>query len=163
MSSIALASTFSSVDDFFNSTTWLVGRNLGIFFAAFFWLSVAWWVLRDARRRIEDPWLVAIATVVGLVLPFVGALVYLLFRSPELLEDVRERELEIRAMEERLGRRLLHCPKCRAEVEQSFLVCPICTTRLKRACRGCHAPLEPLWQVCPHCESPADLSAAGYE
>jgi predicted amidophosphoribosyltransferase len=39
-------------------------------------------------------------------------------------------------------------------VEPSFLVCPVCTTRLKEACVSCKAPLEPLWQVCPHCETP---------
>lgn len=155
------AATFDSLDEFFHSTTWLVARNLALFFVAFFWLAIAWWVVRDARRRIDDPWLVAVAGLVGLVLPFVGAIVYLLFRPAELLEDVRERELEIRAMEERLGRRLLHCPKCRAEVESTYLVCPVCTTRLKRACRGCHAPLEPLWQVCPYCESPAEAPASG--
>ena len=44
------------------------------------------------------------ATVLGLVPPFVGALIYMLFRPPEYLEDVRERELEIKAMEESLGR-----------------------------------------------------------
>ena len=43
------------------------------------------------------------ATLLGLVPPFVGPLVYLFFRPPEYLEDIRERELEIRAMEERLG------------------------------------------------------------
>ena len=41
------------------------------------------------------------ATILGLVPPFVGALIYMLFRPPEYLEDVRERELEIKAMEER--------------------------------------------------------------
>ena len=30
-------------------------------------------------------------------------LIYMLFRPPEYLEDVRERELEIKAMEKRLG------------------------------------------------------------
>ncbi len=35
-----------------------------------------------------------------------------------------------------------------------FLVCPVCTTRLKQACASCGAPLEPLWQVCPYCETP---------
>ena len=45
------------------------------------------------------------ATILGLVPPFVGALIYMLFRPPEYLEDVRERELEIKAMEERLARR----------------------------------------------------------
>ena len=155
-----VAATFDSVSGFFDSATWLVARNLGIFFLVLFWLSIAWWVVRDARSRVEDPLLVAVAGVLGLVLPYVGALVYLLFRPAELLDDVRERELEIRSMEERLGGRLLHCPKCRAGVESSYLVCPVCTTRLKRGCRGCNTPLEPLWQVCPYCETPADAVVA---
>lgn len=160
MPDLTVAATFDSVGSFFDSSTWLIARNLGIFFLALFWLSIAWWVVRDARRRIEDPLLVVVAGVLGLALPFVGALVYLLFRPPELIDDVRERELEMRSMEERLGARLLHCPKCRAGVESSFLVCPVCTTRLKRACRACNAALEPLWQVCPYCETPAEAAVA---
>ena len=91
---------FDGVNDFFNSGTWLVIRNLAIFFVIVFWLASAYWVYKDARRRIDDPWLVAMATLLGLVPPFIGPLVYLFFRPPEYLEDVRERELEIRAMEE---------------------------------------------------------------
>ena len=128
-------------------------RNLSIFFVGVFWLSVAFWVYKDARRRIEDPWLVGMATLLGLVPPFVGAIIYMLFRPPEYLEDVRERELEIKAMEERLSRRDLHCPVCRADVDASFLICPVCTTRLRQSCRNCKAPLEALWQVCPYCET----------
>lgn len=156
MSSLLAASsggTFSSIHDFFTSGTWLVIRNLAIFFAVVFWLAVAFWTYKDARRRIEDPWLVAMAAILGLVPPFVGAFIYMLFRPPEYLEDVRERELEIKAIERRLGGRDLHCPVCRAEVEASFLVCPVCTTRLRQACTGCGAPLEALWQVCPYCET----------
>jgi Double zinc ribbon len=134
-------------------------RNLSFFFAAVFWLSVGFWVYKDARRRIEDPWLVIMATVLGLVPPFVGALIYMLFRPPEYLEDVRERELEIKAMEERLARGDLHCPVCRADVEPSFLVCPVCTTRLRQSCHNCKAPLEALWQVCPYCETPIEPAA----
>ena len=94
------------------------------------------------------------------IVPFIGPLIYMLFRPPEYLEDVRERELEIRAMEERLSRRDLHCPVCRAEVAAEFLVCPVCTTKLKQACVNCRAPLEALWQVCPYCETPMDTPAA---
>ena len=129
-------------------------RNLTIFFVVVFWLATAYWVYKDARRRIEDPWLVAMATMLGLVPPFVGPIVYLFFRPPEYLEDVRERELEIRAMEDRLARRDLHCPVCRAQVEASYLVCPVCTTRLKQACVSCGNPLETLWQICPYCATP---------
>jgi hypothetical protein len=145
---------FDGVNDFFNSGTWLVIRNLAIFFVAVFWLASAYWVYKDARRRIEDPWLVAMATLLGLVPPFIGPLVYLFFRPPEYLDDVRERELEIRAMEERLGRHDAHCPVCRAPVEPEYLICPVCTTKLKQACVTCKSPLEPLWQVCPFCETP---------
>jgi Double zinc ribbon len=143
----------STISDFFNSGTWLVIRNLLVFFAVLFWASLGYWVYKDARRRIADPLLVSVATLVGLVPPYLGPFVYMLFRPPEYLDDVRERELEIRAIEERLVAEL-RCPVCRSEVEASFLVCPVCTTRLKQACPTCKAPLEPIWQICPHCATP---------
>jgi hypothetical protein len=154
---------FNGVNDFFNSGTWLVIRNLAIFFVAVFWLASAYWVYKDARRRIDDPWLVAMATLLGLVPPFIGPLVYLFFRPPEYLDDVRERELEIRAMEARLGQRDAHCPVCRAEVEPEYLICPVCTTKLKQACVTCKSPLEPLWQICPFCETPIVRRSPVYE
>src|SRR5204862_6150536 len=104
----------------------------------------AYWVYKDAKRRIDDPVLVAVSVAVGLVLPYVGALVYMLFRPPEYLEDVRERELEIKAMEQRLSRRDLHCPVCRAEVAPSFLLRPVCPTRRTRSCSSCMAPPDAL-------------------
>jgi double zinc ribbon protein len=157
---VILASTFGGVHDFFNSGTWLVIRNLLLFFVVVFWLALAYWVYKDARRRVEDPWLVWMSVVLGLI-PFVGPLVYMLFRPPEYIEDVRERELEIKAMEERLARRDLHCPVCRAEVGPDFLVCPVCTTKLKQACVNCKAPLEALWQICPYCETAVEAAAVG--
>ena len=71
---------FEGLRDFFGSDAWVVGRNLGIFFLVVFWLALAYWVFKDARRRIEDPWLIAMATILGLV-PVAGALIYMLFRS----------------------------------------------------------------------------------
>jgi hypothetical protein len=154
-----IAGTFGSTHDFFSSGTWLVIRTLGLFFVAVFWAASLWWIYKDARRRIEDPWLVGLAVLLGVVVPFLGVFIYMLFRPPEYLEDVRERELEIRAMEDRLSKRDLHCPVCRSEVDSSFLVCPICTTKLKQACGVCKAPLEALWQVCPFCETAVEPAA----
>jgi RNA polymerase subunit RPABC4/transcription elongation factor Spt4 len=145
---------FGTLHDFFDSGSWPLLRNLAIFMVVVFWLAVGYWVFKDARRRIADPWMVAMATVLGLIPPFLGPLIYLFFRPPEYLEDVRERELEIRAMEERLAGRESHCPVCRASVEPEFLICPVCTTKLRQACATCKQPLEPLWQVCPFCETP---------
>jgi Double zinc ribbon len=158
---VITASTFGGVHDFFSSGTWLVIRNLLFFFAAVFWLATVWWIFKDARRRVEDPWLVAVGVMLGILVPFIGVFIYMLFRPPEYLDDVRERELEIKAMEERLAKRDLHCPVCRSEVDSTFLVCPICTTKLKQACVTCKAPLEALWQVCPYCETPVEPAAVG--
>jgi hypothetical protein len=149
---------FGSVRDFFDSSIWLLFRNVSLFFIAIFWLASAFWVYKDAKRRIEDPWLLAMAVALGIFPPFLGPIIYMLFRPPEYLEDVRERELEIKAMEESLlGER---CPVCRADVDPSYLACPVCTTKLKQACRGCKAPLEPLWQICPYCETPVEAPRA---
>jgi hypothetical protein len=141
-------------DTLIASSTVDVARNVGILLGVVFWLATVYWVYKDARRRIEDPWLVGMATVLGAIPPFLGPLIYMLFRPPEYLDDVRERELEMLAMEERLAEHGLRCPVCRGPVEASFLVCPVCTTRLKQACTECAAPLEPIWQVCPYCATP---------
>ena len=146
--------TAQPLANFFASRTWSLTRGGLIAAGVVFWLAIGFWTFKDARRRIANPWLVGLATIVGLVPPFIGVLVYMLFRPPEYLEEVRERDLEIRAIEERLAAVGGECPVCRAAVEPSFLICPVCTTRLKEACVSCKAPLEPLWQVCPHCETP---------
>jgi hypothetical protein len=145
---------FGSVNDFFDSSTWFLIRNVTLFFVVVFWLASAFWVYKDAKRRIEDPWLLAMAVALGLVPPFIGPLIYMLFRPPEYIEDIRERDLEIKAMEDSLGAE--RCPVCRADIDPSFLACPVCTTKLRQACRRCQAPLEPLWQMCPYCETPVD-------
>jgi hypothetical protein len=137
-----------------DSPDWTLARNLGIALLIVLWLATGYWTFKDASRRIADPWFVALATLVGLVPPFLGPIIYLFFRPPEYLQDVRERELEIKAMEERMSQLDQRCPVCRARVEASFLVCPVCTTRLKQACPSCGQPLESLWQVCPYCAAP---------
>ncbi len=149
------SSAFGSVHDFFHSTGFEIGRNLALFMVAVFWLGLAFWVYRDARRRIDDGWLVGTAALLGLV-PFAGPMVYLLFRPPETLEDARARAIEIRALESRLVALQPHCPVCLSEVEAAYLVCPVCTTQLKEPCRTCAKPLERLWQACPYCATPVE-------
>jgi RNA polymerase subunit RPABC4/transcription elongation factor Spt4 len=147
------ASAFGSVHDLYTSTAFDVARNLVLFLAVVFWLGLAGWVFRDARRRLDDRLLVATATLLGLVVPYVGPVIYMLFRPPETLAEIRVRDLEVRALEEEIGSHALHCPVCRAEVEADYRLCPVCTTRLKAACAHCSAPLDPAWQVCPYCAS----------
>jgi Double zinc ribbon len=160
----------ATVNDIIHSTGTRIALYLTIFTVAVFWLGLAYWVHRDARRRIGDPWLVGTSTLLGLV-PFLGPLLYLLFRPPETLHEARAREVEIRALEAGVAARLAaaasDCPVCRSAVEPSYLICPVCTTQLKQPCPACSAPLEPFWQACPYCTAPvlakpaaADLDAA---
>jgi RNA polymerase subunit RPABC4/transcription elongation factor Spt4 len=144
-------SFFGGIHGFFQSTTWTVIQTLGALFLVILWGATVFWVHKDARRRIKSPTLLWLATALGTVPPLLGPLVYMLFRPPEYLEDVRERQLEIRAIEKRLGAR--ECPVCGADVEIDFLVCPVCTTKLRKACTNCQRPLEPAWQLCPYCET----------
>jgi hypothetical protein len=136
-------------------------KDIFLLLIVVFWLALGYWTYKDAKRRLSDPILITLAAVVGLFPPFVGPFIYMLFRPPEFLEEVRERELEIRAIEDRITALDIRCPVCHAEVDASYLVCPVCTTKLKQACTNCSAPLEPIWQICPYCETPIEAPAAG--
>ncbi|MBC7644639.1 MAG: zinc ribbon domain-containing protein, partial [Thermoleophilia bacterium] len=106
-----------------------------------FYISIVLWTYKDARRRIEDPILIATAVATSM-LPIVGVLIYMMLRPPEYLADVRERELEIRAMERELGRQE-RCPYCRSHIEGDYRSCPVCMTKLREQCTGCAKPLDP--------------------
>lgn len=152
-------STFPSLHDFFHSTGFVIARNLAVVFAVVFWLALGFWVYKDARRRLADPFLVFVSTLVGLVPPYVGPIVYLLFRPSDTLEDARCRRAELHALEQQLTRSRPTCPVCSSAVEPEYLACPVCTTMLREPCASCNAPLEPLWQICPYCTSPIGLPA----
>ncbi len=126
--------------------------------AIVFWIGLAYWVNKDARRRIRHPFLIGVATVVGLV-PYVGPVVYLLFRPAETRDEVRSRNAGLAALEAQVAHRRPTCPECSAPLEADFLVCPVCTTRLREPCAHCNAPLERLWQICPYCATPTAISA----
>jgi hypothetical protein len=127
--------------------------NLLVFFLFVIYVALVYWTYADASRRLEDPLLVACATVAALF-PFIGTIVYTIVRPPEYLEDRHEREVEVKAAEKRLA--LLEnrtCRNCGGEVEPTFLRCPSCMRKLKEPCRNCGKPLDPRWRVCPYCES----------
>jgi len=91
---VIVASAFGSVHDFFHSSAWYVIRNLAIFLVFVFWVAMAYWVYKDAKHRIADRMIVWVVTAIGVV-PFFGPLIYMLFRPPEYLADVRERDARI--------------------------------------------------------------------
>ncbi|HSI79222.1 MAG TPA: zinc ribbon domain-containing protein [Solirubrobacterales bacterium] len=142
------AGLFGITDDTLNLVV-----NLLIVFLVFVWVALVAWTFFDARRRIDDPWLVGFATF-GALLPYVGSLIYSILRPPELIEERHERELEIRASELRV-RQLEEqsCPNCEHPIQANFLRCPSCRARIKTPCPACEEPVDPRWSVCPYCET----------
>jgi Double zinc ribbon len=127
--------------------------DLVILFVVVLYLSLIYWTYADARRRIEDPMLIGCATAAAFF-PFVGAIIYLILRPPEYLEDVRERELETQAAEARLHQLdQVLCPHCDYRIEHDFVRCPSCLRKLKERCTNCSRPLDRAWTICPYCEA----------
>jgi predicted RNA-binding Zn-ribbon protein involved in translation (DUF1610 family) len=95
-----------------------------------YWLSIAWWVFADARRRGSKGFAWG---VLALLTNLVGAAVYLVAR--------REQRT---------------CTRCGANMERSFNNCPHCGQSLKRHCDKCGQVLRTGWTHCANCGTGAD-------
>jgi hypothetical protein len=94
---------FESVSNFFDSGLWTAISLMLQVFVVLLWLALVWWTYQDARRRFESPAAIAGCVALSVLLPFLGSLIYLIVRPPEYLDEARERELELLALERRLG------------------------------------------------------------
>lgn len=94
---------FESISSFFDSGLWSLITVLLQIFVVLLWVALAYWTYQDARRRIQSPGLVAGCVALSVLIPFLGSIIYLIVRPPEYLDEARERELELLALEQRLG------------------------------------------------------------
>ncbi len=117
--------------------------NLLILFLVVLYFSLIYWTFQDARRRIADPVMIGLATFVA-CFPFVGAIVYMILRPPEYLEDVRERDLELQTAEARLAQvQRGQCPYCDYRIERDFVRCPELPAQAQGALRQLLASARP--------------------
>jgi predicted Zn-ribbon and HTH transcriptional regulator len=85
--------------------------------------------------------------------PFVGTIVYTILRPAEFLDDVRERETEMKSAETELRHLEANsCHKCGFPTHPDYVRCPGCRSRLKEPCPSCDRPVGLKWKVCPYCE-----------
>lgn len=144
------------------------GLVIGVVAAAVYltimYVAVAFWVVRDARRRSES-WIFALfAGLLGLGLPFFGVLLYMIVRPPRTLDEERTLQLEEQALaEEEITESptARPCPKCGREIEQDFVICPYCRTQFARRCTSCGKWLRLGWHVCPYCAEEVGLPSFG--
>jgi len=122
---------------------------LGAYLVAFT-VGLIVWTYRDIRSRSRDGLVHLLAVLLVLVFNLPGLLLYYLLRPGETLTEAYERSLEEEALLQGLEERLV-CPGCKQAVEPDFLLCPNCSTKLKRQCPNCGRLLNLKWNVCPYC------------
>ena len=143
-------SVLSTVNKIIDSPLWMLSAYVFLFCLAVLWLALVLWTFKDARKRIDDPIIVGVSVITSLVLPYMGSLVYTILRPAEYLTEVRERELEVRAMEQEL-QVMRACPSCGEVIRPDFVACPSCRRPLRSICPSCDRVLEPSWKLCPFC------------
>lgn len=122
-----------------------------VLFLLFFWIALAFWAYRDARRRSDSVWLAVFALAVN-ILPYVGLLLYVVLRPPRTMDEERALLLEEQALTEGPAEVISRpCPTCGREIELDFVICPYCRTQFARRCRACQRWLRLGWRVCPYC------------
>lgn len=119
-------------------------------FSLALWISTVIWVFRDVRARTRDFLLVLLALLLAVAMPFAGVLLYMLLRPRETLAEQYERSLEEEALLQEIEERNV-CPSCHESVDDDFLLCPNCSTRLKNQCSNCKRMMKLEWNICPYC------------
>jgi hypothetical protein len=118
------------------------------------WLACAYWVFQDARRRnahLVTPYVAAAAIVLASPAVFPLALfVYRIVRPAQTLSEARQQRLEDRLADLDL-QAFAGCPDCGTAVEEDWLVCPSCRTRLTHRCVECGRSMRLDWPVCAWC------------
>lgn len=133
-----------------NTPEFKLANQLCVLFFIVFTCALIFWTWRDAYNRGAMAWFWALVVV---FFNLFGWLIYLIVRPPELAEDVRERELEIRSKEIAMQRDGEACPACLKPVDKDFLICPSCMKRLRKQCTECGHALKLDWGVCPYCKT----------
>ena len=78
------------------------------------------WTFRDVRARSRDVLAQILATILVLILPLVGLVVYLMLRPRETLADAYERSLEQEALLQAIEEPEI-CPGCGQRVKGDYL------------------------------------------
>ncbi len=123
-------------------------------FVVALWVSLMLWTYRDIRMRARDPWVRVLSVVIVGLLFLPGVVIYLILRPVHTVEEEYQRTLE----EEALLRSIEDvpvCPGCGRHIQESWMVCPSCQTRLKKTCHSCRKLMELSWNICPYCGTPA--------
>ena len=137
------------------------------FYFVILWLASAYWAFRDMQQRSENPVLPYLAAALIIlftpVLFVFGVIVYRIVRPHEKIGEVYERNLAEEALLAEVET-IKTCPSCSRRVNDEWIICPSCRTRLNRVCANCGRLVGLDWSLCAWCGKDFERSdVASYE
>jgi len=158
-----------SLSGFFKSDVVQFGlRAIGLYLV-FLWLATAYWAFRDMQQRSDNailPYVAAAGIILFTPIFFIFAVwIYKIIRPHEKIGEVWERNLAEEALLAEVES-IHHCPSCERRIDDEWIICPNCRTRLKRVCPNCSRLVGMDWSLCAWCgkdferrEAPAAATA----
>jgi RNA polymerase subunit RPABC4/transcription elongation factor Spt4 len=143
-----------SLSDIFESPPVQFGiRAIGIYLVIL-WLATAYWAFRDMQQRSDNailPYIAAAGIILFTPIFFIFAVwVYKIVRPHEKIGEVWERNLAEEALLAEVET-IHHCPSCERRIDDEWIICPSCRTRLKRVCPNCSRLVGMDWSLCAWC------------
>ena len=114
------------------------------------WFVLIVWAFRDSETRSRSVITQIFSTLLVVLFFIPGALLYLLLRPRQTLDEAFQRSLE----EEYLLQDLEELPLCKScghYVEDDYVICPNCQTKLRDSCPACARLVDLKWALCPYC------------
>jgi RNA polymerase subunit RPABC4/transcription elongation factor Spt4 len=166
-----LAQIGSTIGDIVGSPPVQLGLRLIFLYLVIIWLASAYWAFRDMQQRSDNvilPYIAAAGIILFTPVFFVFAVwVYKIIRPHEKIGEVWERNLAEEALLAEVEA-IHHCPGCDRRIDDEWIICPTCRTRLNRVCPNCSRLVGMDWSLCAWCgkdferrESPAAIEAGG--
>lgn len=119
-------------------------------YALALWFALVIWTYRDITARSTSTVTHIFSTLVVVLFWVPGAVIYLLLRPKETLEEAFQRTVEEEYLLQDLDD-FQTCPNCNRSVRDDFVYCPHCRTRMRAECGSCHRPVDLRWEICPYC------------
>ena len=97
------------------------------------------------------PYLAAAGIILFTPFFFIFAVwVYKIVRPHEKIGEVWERNLAEEALLAEVEA-IHHCPTCERRIDDEWIICPTCRTRLNRVCPNCSRLVGLDWSLCAWC------------
>jgi RNA polymerase subunit RPABC4/transcription elongation factor Spt4 len=138
----------------FSSPILQLGIRAAGIYLVILWLATAYWAFRDMQQRSDNailPYLASAGIILFTPLFFVlGVWVYKIVRPHEKIGEVWERNLAEEALLAEVEA-IHHCPNCERRIDDEWIICPTCRTRLNRVCPNCSRLVGLDWSLCAWC------------